>query len=121
VAVAKNYLGPDELEALNRIVSAYLDFAELQAMNRRPMTMAAWITKLDDFLKASGRELLTHAGKISHEVALLKAESEYDAFEKKRLAEPTKAEKDFEEAAKRLKQIPRKPKPPTKKTRNDPS
>ncbi len=121
VGVAKNYLGAEELELLNRIVTAYLEFAELQALNRRPMHMADWITKLEEFLKASGRELLTHAGKISHEVALLKAESEYDAFEQKRLAEPTKAEKDFEEAAKRLKQIPRKPNPPTKKTRNDPS
>jgi hypothetical protein len=58
--IAKNYLTPEELEALNRIVTAYLEFAELQALNRKPMHMRDWIAKLDDFLKMSGREILTH-------------------------------------------------------------
>lgn len=80
VAVAKNYLGQDELEALNRIVTAYLEFAELQALNRKPMYMADWITKLDDFLKLSDREILRHAGKVSHNDAVAKAELEYDRF-----------------------------------------
>jgi virulence RhuM family protein len=62
VAVAKNHLGADELEALNRIVTAYLEFAELQALNRRPMYMADWIAKLDDFLQLSDRQILRHAG-----------------------------------------------------------
>ncbi len=72
VTIAKNYLAEDELKALNLIVSAYLDFAELQATSRRPMHMRDWITKLDDFLKLSERDILTHAGKISHETARLR-------------------------------------------------
>jgi len=63
VAIAKNYLTESELQVLNRIVNLYLEYAELQALERKPMTMRDWITKLDDFLKASGRELLDHAGK----------------------------------------------------------
>lgn len=69
VTIAKNYLTEDELKALNLIVSAYLDFAELQATSRRPMHMRDWIAKLDDFLKLSERNILTHAGKISHDTA----------------------------------------------------
>ena len=65
VSVAKNYLNPDELDLLNRIVTAYLEFAELQALNRRPMYMQDWIQQLDMFLTMSGRDLLDHAGKIS--------------------------------------------------------
>ena len=61
IAVAKNYLNEDEIKTLNLIVSAYLDFAELQALNRKPMYMADWIRKLDDFLRLSDRDILTHA------------------------------------------------------------
>ncbi len=68
--VAKNYLSREEIETLNLIVSAYLDFAELQARNRKPMFMREWIVKLDAFLRLSDRDLLTHAGKVSHETAL---------------------------------------------------
>ena len=78
VVIAKNYLQAPELDALNRIVTAYLEFAELQAKGRRPMYMRDWISKLDDFLRLSEQEILTHAGKISHEVAVAKAEEEYD-------------------------------------------
>lgn len=78
--VAKNYLTVEELDTLNRIVSLYLDFAELQAQNHTPMYMSDWIRKLDDFLKLSGKQLLTHAGKISAEVAKAKADAEYDKF-----------------------------------------
>ena len=67
--IAKNYLSSDELDTLNRIVSLYLDFAELQAKSHKPMYMKDWIQKLDDFLKLSGKELLSHAGKISAELA----------------------------------------------------
>ncbi len=66
VAIAKNYLGAEELDALNKIVTAYLEFAEVQALNRRPMYMADWIAKLDDFLRLSERDVLAHAGKVSH-------------------------------------------------------
>ena len=76
--IAKNYLTPEELEALNRIVTAYLEFAELQALNRKPMYMPDWIAKLDDFLRLSDREILTHAGTVSHEEAVRKAELEFE-------------------------------------------
>jgi hypothetical protein len=61
-AIAKNYLTGEELEALNRIVNAYLEFAELQALNRKPMYMRDWISKLEEFLRLGDREILTHAG-----------------------------------------------------------
>jgi len=105
VAVAKNYLIEEELDILNRIVTAYLEFAELQALNRKPMYMKDWIAKLDDFLKMSGRELLEHAGAISHDRALQKALDEYELFHSRLLKEPTIAEKDFIEAEKKFKKI----------------
>jgi len=79
--IAKNYLKADELDTLNRIVSLYLDFAELQAKSHTPMYMMDWVQKLDDFLRLSNRELLTHAGKISAEVAREKADSEHEKFQ----------------------------------------
>ena len=79
--IAKNYLTGDELDTLNRIVSLYLDFAELQAKSHTPMYMKDWVQKLDDFLRLSNRELLTHAGKISAEVARKKADSEHEKFQ----------------------------------------
>ncbi len=78
--IAKNYLSAEEIDILNRIVNLYLDFAELQATNHVPLYMNDWIKKLDDFLSLSGKELLTHAGSISAEVAKLKADTEYDKF-----------------------------------------
>ena len=79
--IAKNYLTEDELDTLNRIVSFYLDFAELQAKSHTPMYMKDWVQKLDDFLRLSNREILTHAGKISAEVARKKADSEHEKFQ----------------------------------------
>jgi hypothetical protein len=108
VAVAKNYLDPDEMEALNRIVTAYLEFAELQALNRRPMYMADWIAKLDDFLRLSDREVLKHAGSVAHDAAVAKAEGEYARFSAQRAALPSRAEKDFEEAVREVKQLEKK-------------
>jgi len=105
VAIAKNYLSQDELEALNRIVSAYLEFAELQALNRRPMYMSDWITKLDDFLKLSDREILTHAGKISAALARSKAEAEYEKFHEFQLGEPQPVDDDFGEVMGKVKEI----------------
>lgn len=81
--IAKNYLSSDELDTLNRIVSLYLDFAELQAKSHKPMYMKDWIQKLDDFLKLSGKELLSHAGKISAELAKQKADMEYGKFKER--------------------------------------
>ena len=105
VAIAKNYLGAEELTALNRIVTAYLELAELQAMNRKPMYMADWISKLDDFLRLSEREILTHAGGVSHDDAVRKAELEYDRFAKTRAALPSPVERHFEEAVREVKQL----------------
>lgn len=99
VEVAKNYLGSDELEALNRIVNVYLEFAEGQALRRRPMTMEQWVVKLDEFLRVMDRDVLAHAGKVSHEKALAKAHAEYERFRQVLDELPSPAEKDFEAAA----------------------
>jgi hypothetical protein len=114
VSVAKNYLTEEELQTLNRIVNLYIEFAELQALDRRPMTMRKWIEKLDEFLKISGRELLDHAGKISAEMAKAKAEREYDRYRALADAQPRPVDADFEQAAKQLQKLPRqkKSKPP---------
>ncbi len=95
VSIAKNYLNEDEIKILNRLVTAYLEFAELQAIRQRPMYMKAWIEKLDDFIKMSGSELLDHAGKTSHEKAKIKAELEYEKYKKRSKDELTKVERDF--------------------------
>ncbi|MFI3293197.1 MAG: virulence RhuM family protein [Rikenellaceae bacterium] len=96
--IAKNYLAKEELEILNSIVSMYLDFAELQARGKRPMYMQDWLKKLDDFLKISDMELLTHAGVVSAEVAKLKAGSEYDKFKERTQYELTPVERHFLES-----------------------
>lgn len=82
IAIAKNYLSESELKKLNLIVSLYLDFAELQAAEERPMKMADWIKKLDDFLKASEKKLLANAGKVSREQAIEKANVEFAKYKK---------------------------------------
>jgi hypothetical protein len=112
--IAKNYLSPEELNALNRIVVAYLELAEVQALNRQPMYMRDWIGKLDDFLRLSGRDILKHSGKISHEQAARKAELEFEKFHRAQLAEPSQVEKDFDEAIKKL-PAPKPVKPARKK------
>lgn len=113
-AVAKNYLTEPELAVLRRIVSLYLDFAELQALERRPMTMGDWIAKLDDFLRTAGREVLEHAGKISAESARTKAEHEYGRYRALRDAEPRAVDVAFEKMTKQLEK-PRTRKPRKKK------
>ncbi len=105
VSIAKNYLNEEELDVLNRIVTMYLDFAEFQAKQRKPMKMRDWISKLDDFLKLSERDILTHAGKISHNTMLEKAHKEYGKYKKKMLSAPSEVEKHFIEAEKEIKQI----------------
>lgn len=103
--IAKNYLNEDELNLLNRIVTAYLEVAEIQAMNRQTMTMADWIERLHQFLTMTGRELLAHAGTISHDAALEKAHDEFEKFRLQQLEEATEVEKHFIEAEQELKQI----------------
>lgn len=106
VESAKNYLTEDEIDTLNRIVSMYLEFAELQAKNRKPMYMADWISKLDDFMKLSGRDILTHAGTVSHEVAKLKASRELEKYRERTRNELSPVEQHFlssiEKTAKKL-------------------
>jgi hypothetical protein len=105
VAVAKNYLNEKELGDLNLIVSLYLDFAELQARGGRVMTMRDWIAKLDDFMRISEREILTDAGKVSHQAALARAKAEYEKFRRLEDAKPSPVELHFLEAIEQVKQL----------------
>jgi hypothetical protein len=105
--IAKNYLNEEEINVLNRMVTAYLELAELQALNRKPMYMKDWIERLDDFLKMTGNDILRNAGKISHERALKKANAEYQKYKEITKDELSEAEKHFveqiETTAKKLK------------------
>ena len=94
-----------ENETLNPIVSACLDFAELRARNRKPMATRDWNAKLDDFLKPSDRELLTHSGAISRDQALAKAETEYDKFRAIEDLKPRPVAAHLEETIQRMKRI----------------
>ena len=105
VAIAKNYLAGEELETLNRIVTAYLEFAELQALGRKPILMADWAAKLDDFLKLSDRDVLTHAGHISADKAKHKAEGEFEQWRARTALEPSAVERHFNEAVQDAKKI----------------
>ena len=104
--VAKNYLTKEEITSLNRIVSLYLDFAEMQAEEHRPMYMKDWITILDDFLRISRKDILTHAGKISAKLAKEKADKEYDKFKERTKNELSPVEihflENFEREQKKL-------------------
>ena len=115
VVIAKNYLTEPELAALNNLVEQYLVFAEGQAMRRVPMHMADWITKLDAFLTLNERDILTHAGRISHEMAQGKAELEYDRYRAITDAKPRPIDTEFEEAAKQSRKLARLKKPNEKR------
>lgn len=95
IQFAKNYLSEEELNVLNRMVTAYLEVAELQALNRKPMYMQDWVARLDDFLRMTGNEVLTHAGNISHKMALQKAEIEFEKYKTQKMDAVTKVEQDF--------------------------
>lgn len=99
VSVAKNYLEEDEIKALERIVSMYLDYAENQAARQIPMSMADWVEKLDAFLKFNEYDVLKNAGKVSHEVAKELAEQQYESF---RIEQDRCFESDFERASKKM-------------------
>jgi hypothetical protein len=109
VTIGKNYLNEQELEMLNRIVTAYLEFAELRAKRREPMRMADWIAKLDDFLRLGDYDVLTHAGKITAEQARLKAEAEYQEFRKWIDQQPSEVDKHLAEALEKLDRIEQNP------------
>ena len=93
--IAKNYLSESELNILNRIVTAFLEIAEIQALNQTPMYMKDWIEQLDSFLKMTKKEVLTNAGSISHPQALEKAHSEYEKYKELKLNELSEVEKHF--------------------------
>ncbi|MBK9447521.1 MAG: virulence RhuM family protein [Betaproteobacteria bacterium] len=116
VSIAKNYLDGEELGTLNRIVNAYIEFAELRALQRKVMTMRDWITKLDEFLKLSEHELLDHAGKISAEQAKMKAELEYERYRVFLDSQPRAVDLDFERAASEFKKLPKPKKPKAPKS-----
>jgi len=103
--IAKNYLNEEELKVLNLIVSLYLDFAELQALSRITMSMKDWIAKLDDFLRMASRDILSHAGKISHEEALDKARIEYSKYQQQTLEAPSLVEQHFLESIKEFEKV----------------
>ncbi len=95
VEVAKNYLSTDELNMLNRMVTAYLEIAEIQALDRTPMYMKDWTVQLDNFLKMTNKEILSHSGIISHDKAIEKAHVEYNIYKEKTKNRISKVEKDF--------------------------
>ena len=102
VGIAKNYLSEEELLSLNNLAEQYLLFAERQAMRRTPMYMADWIARLDAFLTLNEGDILTHAGKISHELALAHAEQEYDKLQQQKRLEAGNIESDFDKVIKAL-------------------
>jgi len=93
--IAKNYLDEKELNILNRMVTAYLEVAEIQAMNQEPMYMKDWCERLDGFLKMTGKNILENAGSISHDKAIQKAHNEYQKYKESQKNALTKVEKDF--------------------------
>lgn len=86
IGIAKNYLSEEELRVLNQMVSGYFDFAEVQAIRHRPMYMSDYVEQLDNVLRATGEEVLTHAGKISHAQAMEKAKAEYKRYQAQTLS-----------------------------------
>jgi hypothetical protein len=104
--IAKNYLNEEELNVLNRMVTAYLELAELQALNRKPMYMKDWIDRLDDFVRMTGNDILQNAGSVSHTQALNKAKAEYEKYKEQTKNELSECEKHFvkqiENTAKKL-------------------
>ncbi|MDR1227206.1 MAG: virulence RhuM family protein [Prevotellaceae bacterium] len=104
VSIAKNYLNEDEIKLLGLLVEQYLAFAETMAQQRTPMYMTDWIKRLDSILQLNGRELLTHAGKISHEKALKKSEIEFEKYKiAQKAIEQEQSLKEIEEDIKKLK------------------
>jgi hypothetical protein len=96
VGIAKNYLDTEELDTLNRIVTAYIEVAELQAQSHLPMTMHDWAQELDNFLRLARKDILTHAGKISAEAALTKAQVAYAQYQARVRDLPSRVEQDFD-------------------------
>ena len=94
-AIAKNYLNKEELETLNRMVTAFFELAELRAMQRKPMYMRDWVIELDDFAMRYGKGILSDAGTVSHHAALEKANAEYEKYRQRTVNELSPAERDY--------------------------
>ena len=105
VEIAKNYLNADELDALNKIVSAYLDIAEVNALNQEPMYMKDWLSTIDDYLKMTRRDILETKGRVTHSQALEKAHREYELYKNKLDELPTVVEVQYLDTVKKLEQI----------------
>jgi len=106
VSIAKNYLEEDEIKLLGLLVEQYLAFAETMAQQQTPMYMKDWIERLDIILQLNGRELLTHAGKISHEMALEKSSGEFEKYQSlRKTLEKEQSLNELEEDIKKLKKI----------------
>ena len=122
VSVAKNYLAEEELAALNRVVTMYLDYAEDQAQQRKPMHMTDWVRKLDDFLRFTERNILTHAGKVSKQLAEEHAHREFGKFDaERRRIEATTPTSDFDHAVEEVKRLEVEQKAIEKKASASPS
>jgi len=105
VSIAKNYLNEKEIKTLGLLVEQYLAFAETMAEAQTPMKMTDWIKRLDIILQMSGKEILTHSGKISHELAVIKSEKEYEGFKESRVKrEREESIKELEADIKSLKE-----------------
>ena len=105
VEVAKNYLSQPELDALNKIVSAYLDIAEVRALNHEPMYMKDWLETIDDYLKMTRREILTTSGHVSNQQALQKAHAEYDKYKKQQDLRLSPVEQSFLDSVEQLERL----------------
>ena len=108
VEVAKNYLNKDELDALNKIVTAYLDIAEVRALNHEPMYMKDWLETIDDYLKMTRRDILRTKGSITHKQALEKAHGEYEKYRKQKKDRLSLVEEQFYESINKLEELERK-------------
>jgi len=105
VEIAKNYLSREEIDALNKIVTAYLDIAEVRALNQEPMYMKDWLETINDYLKMTRRDILTTKGKVTHQQALEKAHAEYDKYKARQEDVLSPVEIHFIESIKELEKL----------------
>lgn len=105
VEIAKNYLSAEELDALNKIVSAYLDIAEVNALSQEPMYMKDWLSTIDDYLKMTRRDILDTKGRVTHSQALEKAHREYELYKARYDELPSKVEIQYLDSIRNLEQI----------------
>lgn len=105
VEIAKNYLNEKEIDALNKIVTAYLDIAEVQALNHEPMYMKDWLETIDDYLRMTRRDILDTKGRVIHKQAIAKANNEYEKYKVKKEDVLSPVERHFIESIEKLEKI----------------